>query len=594
MPVAYQPYFVLSVIAILFLLIYFEALKPAVSMLLASLIFLIVGILDTKQVLAGFANSSIASIILMILITASVKKNFRFDKVFNYIFKNTKYYKGFLSKMMIMVASISSFIPNTAVVALMTPFVYDFGKKNKISPSKLLIPLSYATIMGGMITLIGTSTTLVLNGMMNDSGIQGLSVRDLFITGILVAITGILFMTFMAGRLLPDHSDSIQEFSSNERQYLIETILADNSPLIGANIKEAGLRNLQGVYLVEIERQGRIKSPVDPREVIEEQDVLIFAGETNNIMDLIDRQLGLKLPEKAHDYHQDKNEVIEAVVAANSTMIGKTVKEANFRQRYDAAIIAVHRNGERISGKIGNIKLKPSDVLLLFAGNDFQNRLDTYRDIYVISKIREIAEPGRKKYLAFALIGILAVILFITKGLELFPSLLIIFSTFVGFGMLNSQDIRRELDLNMVGLLVFSLALGNAMINTGAGKLVATWMIDILQPYGAIGLLIGVLLVTNILSQFIVNVGAISIVFPIAYAIANRLNIEGAPFYVAIAFAASGAFLTPIGYQTNMIIYGPGGYNFRDFVRIGFPVILIYDLVVTFTILLLYNHVFFH
>ncbi len=594
MPVTYQPYFVLIIIGVLFLLIYLELLKPAVSMLLACLIFVIFGILDTKQVLAGFANSSIASIILMILIAASVRKNFRFDKVFNYIFKNTKYYKGFLSKMMIMVASISSFIPNTVVVALMTPFVYDFGKKNKIAPSKLLIPLSYATIMGGMITLIGTSTTLVLNGIMNEQGIQGLSVRDLFITGLFVSIAGIFFLTFISKRLLPDHSDSIQEFSSNQRQYLIETTLSVNSPLIGKNIKEAGLRNLQGVYLVEIERQGRIISPVEPREEIEKDDILIFAGDTNNIMDLIDRQLGLKLPEKAHDYHQDKNEVIEAVVAANSTMIGKTVKEANFRQRYDAAIIAVHRNGERISGKIGNIKLKPSDVLLLYAGNDFQNRLDTYRDIYVISKIREIAEPGRKKYLAFGLIIILAIILFITKGLELFPSLLIIFSIFVGFGLLNSQDIRRELDLNMVGLLVFSLALGNAMINTGTGKLVATWMIEFLRPFGAIGLLIGVLLVTNFLTQFIVNVGAISVVFPIAYALAGKLGIDGSPFYVAIAFAASGAFLTPIGYQTNMIIYGPGGYNFRDFLRIGFPVILVYDLVVTGTILLLYNQLFFH
>ena len=591
MPLAYQPYLVLGVIAILFFLIYLELLKPAVSFLLATLIFVIFGIIGTKDVLAGFANSSIASIILMILITASLRKNFRFDTLFNYIFRNTRFYRVFLLKMMALVGFLSSFIPNTPVVALMTPFVYDFGKKNRIAPSKLLIPLSYATIMGGMMTLIGTSTTLVLNGFMSDQGIQGLQVRDLFITGLLVSISGILFMTYIASRLLPNHSDSIQDFSINQRQYLVETLLTSNSRLIGKNIKEAGLRNLQGVYLVEIERMGRMISPVEPEEVIENDDILIFAGDTDNIMDLIDRNMGLKLPEKAHEYRQDKNEVIEVVVSANSNMIGKTVKECRFRQRYDAAIIAVHRNGERISGKIGNIRLKTSDVLLLYSGSDFQNRVDTYRDIYVISKIREIADPGRKKYMAFALIAILAIILFITKGLELFPSLLIIFSIFVGFGMLNSQDIRRELDLNMVGLLVFSLALGNAMVSSGTGDIIARWMIGALSPYGTIGILIAILIVTSILTQFIVNVGAISVIFPVTYALCSDLGINGTPFYIAIAFAASGAFLTPMGYQTNMIIYGPGGYNFRDFFKIGLPVLIVYDTVVFLTLLMLYHNI---
>ncbi|HLF34816.1 MAG TPA: SLC13 family permease, partial [Cyclobacteriaceae bacterium] len=241
---------------------------------------------------------------------------------------------------------------------------------------------------------------------------------------------------------------------------------------------------------------------------------------------------------------------------------------------------------------IGDIRLKASDVLLVYAGADFQNRVDTYRDIYIISKISDITDPGRKKYFALAIISIFSIILFITKGLELFPSLLIIFSIFVGFGMLNSQDARRELDLNLVGLLVFSLALGNAMVSTGAGNLIAGWMIDLLKPFGNIGLLIGIILVTNVLTQIVVNVGAISITFPIAYAMSQNLGIEGTPFYIGIAFAASGAFLTPIGYQTNMIIYGPGGYTFRDFIKIGLPVVVVY-LVTTVTVIsLIYINVF--
>ena len=588
----YQPYFVLLIIGVVFFMIYLEWLKPAVSFLLAALIFVIFGILDTKEVLSGFANSSIASIILMILITASIRKNFRFDIIFNRLFRNTKTYRSFLARMMSLAAMVSSFIPNTPVVALLTPYVYEFGKKNRIPPSKLLIPLSYATIMGGMITLIGTSTTLVLNGLLIDQGIAGLNVRDLLLTGLAVSVAGIIFITYAGNRLLPDRSDSMQDFSRNQRQYLIETILSPQSPLVNKSIREAGLRNLQGVYLVEIERHGRVISPVEPQEVIEAGDILIFAGDTDNIMDLIHKQPGLRLPDKAIEYHRDKNEVIEVIVAANSNMISQTVKEANFRQRYDAAIIAVHRNGERISGKIGDIRLKASDVLLVYAGADFQNRVDTYRDIYIISKISDITDPGRKKYFALAIISIFSIILFITKGLELFPSLLIIFSIFVGFGMLNSQDARRELDLNLVGLLVFSLALGNAMVSTGAGNLIAGWMIDLLKPFGNIGLLIGIILVTNVLTQIVVNVGAISITFPIAYAMSQNLGIEGTPFYIGIAFAASGAFLTPIGYQTNMIIYGPGGYTFRDFIKIGLPVVVVY-LVTTVTVIsLIYINVF--
>ncbi|HLF36219.1 MAG TPA: SLC13 family permease, partial [Cyclobacteriaceae bacterium] len=354
----YQPYFVLLIIGVVFFMIYLEWLKPAVSFLLAALIFVIFGILDTKEVLSGFANSSIASIILMILITASIRKNFRFDIIFNRLFRNTKTYRSFLARMMSLAAMVSSFIPNTPVVALLTPYVYEFGKKNRIPPSKLLIPLSYATIMGGMITLIGTSTTLVLNGLLIDQGIAGLNVRDLLLTGLAVSVAGIIFITYAGNRLLPDRSDSMQDFSRNQRQYLIETILSPQSPLVNKSIREAGLRNLQGVYLVEIERHGRVISPVEPQEVIEAGDILIFAGDTDNIMDLIHKQPGLRLPDKAIEYHRDKNEVIEVIVAANSNMISQTVKEANFRQRYDAAIIAVHRNGERISGKIGDIRLK--------------------------------------------------------------------------------------------------------------------------------------------------------------------------------------------------------------------------------------------
>jgi di/tricarboxylate transporter len=589
---AFQPYFVLIILSLTFALIYLEILRPSVSFLLAVLIFTITGILDTEHVLAGFSNSSIAVIILLIVITAALRKNYKVELIFDLVFKKAKTYRNFLIRMMAQVAILSAMINNTAVVALMTPYVYNYGKKNNIAPSKLLIPLSYATIMGGMLTLIGTSTTLVLNGFITEAGLSELRFNDLIFIGSAVTITGIAFIVFFGFKLLPNHIDSLQSFSKNKRNYLIETWLDSKSPLIDQTVMDAGLRNLQGVYLVEIQRHGKMISPITPHEIIQKEDVLFFAGDTTNIMDLMNEQKGLILPQKASDYHQDKTEVIEAVVAGFSSIIGKTVKESNFRNRYDAAIIAIHRNGEKISGKIGDIEINPGDVLLLYTGKDFGNRVELYKDIYVINKVREIADPGRKKYYAIGLILLGSIVLLITKGLALFPSLLIIFTIMVGFGLISVQDVRRELDFNLIGILVFSLAIGQAMIISGAGVMVADWLIGLLSPFGRTAILIGLMLITNLLTSLIGNVGAVSITFPIALGIGQSIGIDATPYFLGIAYAASAAFITPFSYQTNLLVYGPGGYNLKDFVRIGAPVTLIYLIVAFLALLVLYNKVF--
>ncbi len=593
MPETLQPYFVLIILVIIFTSIYNEWLKPSVSFLLAVLIFTITGILGTEEVLAGFSNPAIIIIILLIVITAGLRKNFHLELLFDAIFKKSKTYRNFLIRLMTQVALLSSLINNTPVVALMTPYVFDYGHKNNIAPSKLLIPLSYATIMGGMLTLIGTSTTLVLNGFIIEAKIPELRFEDLLFIGFLVTISGISFIAFIGHKLLPNHMDTIQNFSRNQREYLIETLLNKKSPLINKSVIEAGLRNLQGVYLVEIQRRDKIISPVPPNEIIRMDDVLFFAGDTHNVMDIINTGKGLVLPKNVKDYHQDKIDVIEVVVANYSSIVGKTVKESRFRNRYDAAIIAIHRNGEKISGKIGEIEIKPSDVLLLYAGNDFYNRIELYRDLYVINKVRQIAEPGRKKYYALALILIGAVVLFITKGLTLFPSLLIIFAIMVGFSLITIQDIRRELDFNLIAILVLSLAIGQAMILSGAGTMVAEWMVSIFEPIGRTALLIGLIIITNILTALIGNVGAVSITFPIALGISQNLEVNGMPYFLGIAYAASAAFITPFSYQTNLLVYGPGGYNFKDFVRIGFPVTLLYLTITFFAIITLYRDVFF-
>lgn len=588
-----QPWFVIFIVFVIFLLIYKEYLKASVSFLLAVLLFSITGILTPSEVLSGFSNESIASILMLILITTGLRKNFQLASLFDVIFGKAKTYKGFMFRMMSQVAVLSSIINNTPVVALMTPYVVDWGKKHNIAPSRLLIPLSYATIMGGMLTLIGTSTTLVLNGFLQDYGHPSLLFEDLFTIGLSVTITGILFILFIGYKLLPDHKDILETYSENKTEYIVETRLLSSSNLIGKNLLEAGMRNLKGVFLVEILRGARIISPVGPSEILAEGDILFFAGNTKDIVDLINSNLGIELPSAARSYDSDNAEVVETVMKNNSSLINSTVKQSDFRNRYNAAIVAIHRNGKKVSGRIGDIVLQAGDLLLLYTGSDFRNRVEIYRDLFVVSKIQNIVKPGNKKYYALGIMAICTIILLTFSQLTLFPALLIIICIMIGFNLITSHDVKRELDLNMIIILVFSLAIGQAIIKTNAGNMVAMSLIDLLAPYGNISILVGLLIITNLLASFIGNVGAVSISFPLAYAISNNLGIDGQPFFLTIAYAASAAFLTPISYQTNLIIFGPGGYKFKDFFRIGLPVNIIYLSVALSVIIYRYKDILF-
>lgn len=592
LPVFIQQAFVLLSILVLFVAIYKEWVRPSLGFLLAVLTFVILGILTPEEMLSGFSNTSIASVILLILISGALRKNFQIEMIIDRIYKlgrrGSLSYRAFLVRMMIQVAVFSSFVNNTPIVAIMTPYVFNWGRRNNVSPSKLLIPLSYATIMGGMVTIIGTSTTLVLNGFVMDFNNTSLPARDLLIIGLAVCFTGILLMALLSDKLLPDRRNILESFNKNKREYVVETLLADHSPLAGKTVKEAGLRSLKGVYLVEIIREQRTLTPVEPSEKIERDDVLIFAGATESIVELVSNGRGLTLPKPADTRNEDQVNIIEAVVGSHSSLVGHTPKEMDFRKRYDAAIVAIHRNGEKLSGKLGNIKLHQGDLLLLYAGKDFKNRADLYRDIFIVSQVKEMLRPNKKKVRSFLIVAVAAIAMVVFGYFSLFTSLLIIFTLMITLRMVSLQDVKREADLNMIAILVFSLALGQAMIKTGSGDLIAQWILTLTQGYGTTAVLASLLVMTTLLTSFVTNVGAISITFPLAYAITQSLQVEGMPFYLAIAYAASGAFLTPIGYQTNLMIYGPGGYTFSDFLKMGIPVTVVYLATVLLVIKYLY------
>jgi di/tricarboxylate transporter len=479
------------------------------------------------------------------------------------------------------VAAMSAFLNNTPLVAIMMPYVNNWSKTNKIAPSKMLIPLSYAAILGGSATLIGTSTNLIVNGLVIDQkvfpNIHSLNLFDFVYVGLPMAVIGILYLVFFSDKLLPSHTNSIEKFDNDAQNYIVEAQIRPNSPLIGKTVEDAHLRNLEGLFLVQIIRGNQRYTAISPDVILLENDILYFAGRTEMIADLIGIN-GLTFPEVGLLKRKNSTDIVEIVITHNSALISKTVKEANFRGKYDAAILGIQRNGERIVEKIGSIKLKAGDLLLLLAGSDLTKREDVL-DFYFISKVKEIREM--KPYKVFSLVGgaVLAIALSAFGIISLFLALMILLVIILGLKIASPKDVHRSIDYNLILIIAMSLALGTAMVKSGVAEMISHNIISIFKNFGPTGILAGVYLVTAVLAAYITNKAAVAILFPIALTLAFEMNVSPMPFILVVAFASAANFMTPIGYQTNLMIYGPGGYKFKDFFKVGLPLTVIYGVV---------------
>ncbi len=571
---------ILLIFTILFLVIflYKEIIHPAAVFFIATAVLIISGILTPSQALAGFSNEQVATIILLLIVSNIIQKTGIVNYYFSKFLKENLSYSSFLGRMFLLVSSMSSFLNNTPIVAMLIPYVSDWARSKGISPSKILIPLSYAAILGGTVTLVGTSTNLIVNGFMMDSGFEPFNIFDFAYVGIPATIAGFFYMVLFGKKLLPEREDILQEFFKKKAEYMVETVVNKNSEFIGKTVIEAGLRNLKGLFLAEIIRQEKKISPVKPTEIIKEGDLLIFVGDTDSIYELINKNTGISLPESCN-LDTEISELVEIVISYNSSLINRKVKDTDFRGKYDAAIVAVHRNGERLSGKIGDIVLKPGDLLLVLAGKDFWKRAEDTTDFYIVSKVREIFNIDKKKG-NFVFWGFIFVILLSAlKVVPLFTGLVVLISTFVLFKITRYSDIKKGLDINLIIIAALSLAIGKAMVISGTADILASIINNLFQPLGVFGALLGVYILTNILTEFITNIAAASIAFPIAVSSASVFSVEPTAFALAVAYGASASFITPIGYQTNLMVYAVGNYKFRDFIKVGLPLSIMYGLI---------------
>jgi di/tricarboxylate transporter len=545
--------------------------KPVLIFLAANILFLMASITSSADMLAGFANEQLLSVLLLLVISDVIRKSGLLDVIFKSLFPEHLGYRGFLLRKSVVVTFISGFVNNTPLVAILMPYVYQWCRQKNISPSKVMLPLSYTTILGGTLTLVGTSTNLVVNGFVTQAGFKPLGFFDFTMTGFGIASVGILYVTFIMPKFLPDRRGLLENYNQSLREYIVETFIANNSPLIDKTIEQAGLRHLKGLYLAEIIRGDELIPAVAPTEKLEEGDVLIFAGETGTIVDLLQSNPGLSLPGSIMKEGREKANVVECIVSAQSSLIGQTFRDSNFRALFNASVVAVSRNGERVRGKLGELVLEQGDLLLLMTGHDFDERSNASNDIFVINRLKDITHFSPLKS---ALLGTSIVVAFVLSAVgffTLFKALLLILCVvgLLNFGRYN--ELKASLDLDLFFVLALSLGFAKAMHNSGLDATIASGIQEsALQLNHPVALLFIVYLATNVLSMLVSNKAGVAIMFPVTVSLLKLMNIaDPAPYFLAIAFAGSAEFMTPYGYQTNLMVYGPGGYRFLDYIRAG-------------------------
>ncbi len=587
MDLSFSQGYVLIIVLFLVLSLYREWFNPALSFFIATVAMLLGQVITPGEMLKGLSNQQIIIIFLLVLVTAGIRSIFGSEMLVR-LFNPSLTPKAFLFRMMLTVSTVSSVLNNTPVVAFMIPYVKDWAQKTGNPVSKFLIPLSFATILGGMVTVIGTSTNLVLNGLILQYNLPLLGFRDFFFLGITVTVIGGLYLYFIGYRLLPSNPNEIDALRENLKEYIVETEIGNGSSLIAKTVKDAGLRSLQDVFLVEIIRDEKVISPVSPDEILEENDALFFAGNTQSIYQLIKEDNGLNVPDEQNTEPEEQFNFVEAVIPANSELVGVRIRDSDFRKKFNASIIAIHRNGKRVPGKVGEMNLAGGDFLLLLAGDNRENG-NHEKDLFFLSVPKKVKSEKTKN---LGIVGMLSVLLLISGVVGIFPLFdvcLVILSGLVFFGILNLVEIRRELDLSLLLILVCSLAIGVGLEKSGTADWIANILITSVQAFGPVAVMASLFLVTIFLTALITNAAAVSIVFPIAMSIAEQMELSNTPFFVAIAFAASGDFMTPIGYQTNLMVYGPGGYTFRDFLRVGTPLTILYTIICITFISYFYN-----
>jgi di/tricarboxylate transporter len=533
---------------------------------------MLVGVLSPEQALRGLANPGLATVGVLYVVAAGLVNTGTVHAVGTMLLGRPNSVRSAQLRLMLPVAALSGFLNSTPLVAMLVPVVEEWARRCRYSVSKLMIPLSYAAILGGTLTLIGTSTNLVVQGMVLERTTLGpMGFFEIGAVGLPCAVIGLLYVVSAQHWLLPDRKSALANFGE-AREYAIEMVVESTSSMIGKSVESAGLRRLPGAFLAEIERGSHVIVAVPPTEVLHAGDRLLFVGVVDSLADLLRMRGLVPAPEQLVklDAPRPERRLYEVVVAESSPIVRRTIRDGRFRSRYGAVVLAVARDGERVRGKLGDILLRAGDTLLLESSSDFLTQQRNSREFLLVSELRGVTIPRHDR--SWVASGILAamVVAAATGLLSMLEAGLVACGLMLITRCLKVSEARSAINWSVLTVIGASLGIGEAMQSSGAASAIASaWL-------GAAGAdpwltLVAVYVLTSAFTEIITNNAAAAMVFPLATAAAESLGVSLWPFVAVIMMAASASFATPIGYQTNLMVYGPGGYRFADYLRIGLP-----------------------
>lgn len=549
---------------------------------------LIAGVLKPEEALSGFANDGVITIGVLFVVGAGLRETGAVQSLAWRILGRPSTPRRAQARMILPVMAISAFLYNVPLVAILLPVVHDWAKRMRLSPSHVMIPLSYATILGGLLTLVGTSSNVIINSLaVTQAHLRSLGLFEVGLIGVPCAVVGGVYIVVFSRWLLPERRPPL-DATGDPRQYTIEMLVEAKSPLAGQSIEEAGLRHLSGLYLLEVVREGQVIPAVGPDERLREDDRLVFVGVVDSVAEL-QKVRGLRPATDQVfkiDAPRSRRCLIEAVVSNTCPLVDRTIRDAHFRTHYNAAVIAVARNGERLHQKVGDVVLRQGDTLLLEALPSFLDQQRNSRDFYLVSSVQGAILPDHAKAPIALVILLGMVVVTVTGVLSVLNAALVAAGLMLVTRCCSGASARQSLQWQVLLIIAASFGIGQAMHKSGVAEIIAHGMIGLggHSPWWTLAMVYGVtMLFTELMSH---NAAAV-LVFPIAMAAAAALQVSMMPFVIAMLVAASCGFATPIAYPTNVMVAGPGGYRFSDFVRFGGPLnVLIWIVTMVLTPLL--------
>ncbi len=584
----------LAVIVIMIFALALELISADFILFFSLTVLIVFGVVSPKDALVGFSNTGMLTVAALFIISSAIENTGAMNYIVDRFLTKKKEigYTKLLLRLMMPVSFLSAWLNNTPMVVMLTPVVKKWAESIGLSPSKFLIPLSYATIFGGICTLIGTSTNLVVHGMMQNYTVNGVQLAgfgffELAKIGIPLTVIGWLYIAFIGKHLLPARKDIYEQVNENRKEYMVEMLVQKGSSLIGTTARDSGLLNLKDLYTVEIVRKGQILDCDPANEVICERDRLMIFGGSNAILEVsnMPNLVPVDYTASNKNFESIRDQLVETVVSPSSPILGKRIKDAAVEKLYGANIVAIHRNGVRIKSRLRNVRLRAGDSLLLLAAHDFKQKFNDSMDFHLVTHVKTVYPLDPRKTI-IALVIMILMVLGATLGqylpevggqkLGMLHFAFLAALLMVTFKIIKVDQARKALHLDVLIVIACAFGISAAIQDTGAASAIAKSIIGLLKNWGAIGVLGGVYLITVVFTEIITNNAAAALMCPIAFAVSQQMGLDPKPFFVAIAVAASSSFATPIGYQTNMIIQGPGGYKFMDYVKVGIPLNLLF------------------